>query len=620
MGVVSKFFNQDYAMKIVLTGIILLTSTLSVIGQVDNEALTKIKTEADRNSQVMKIVSYLSDVYGPRLMGTPNYYNSILWTEEELKKWGIEKIEQQSFDKGHRGWEVVNFKVELVEPTYSSMTVYPLAYTASTKGEVIGEVIYLPNLDTLYGLFGQLKNKIILLGSFYEPVDNVFRPFSQRLTSDILESAENNPDPNDLIVGYHSRRSTKAVFTFQNSLRKQKEKFFTFCKEQEVLAIVEPSDFPYGILHADGNRGVPSYMRTTDIKPIASFVMANEHFGRLVRLIELGFIPKLKVRLETKFYNEPKYNVNLIADIEGSDPLLKNELVIIGAHLDSWHAGTGAVDNASGCATMLEALRLIKSSGLKPKRTIRLALWGGEEQIFAGSASYVEKNVGDLMNAEPKKEKTKISAYFNLDNGAGKIRGIYLMGNEKVKPIFKEYLKAFENDNTLTIQNANQTDHELFDFQNIPAFQFIQDPLDYISAVHHTNMDTYEYVPAADQKFNSVYVAYLAYEVAQRAELLPRKTFNSPMPSMKGNATFQLKGFSESKEVNLVGDFNNWNMFGTPLTKVKNGWECKIDLPKGKYVYKYIIDGDWTADPSTPTEKLIRDGKGHAGLTEKIVQ
>ncbi|MDX2249821.1 MAG: M20/M25/M40 family metallo-hydrolase [Bacteroidia bacterium] len=607
-------------MKIVVIGMVLLTSTLSVSGQVDNDALTKIMAESDKNSQVMKIVSYLSDVYGPRLMGTPNYYNSIVWTEQELQKWGIEKVEQQSFDKGHRGWEVLNFKMELTEPTYSPMTVYPLAYTASTKGEVIGEVLYLPTLDTLYMLSGQLKNKIILLGSFYEPVRNVSRPFSQKLTPEILKSAEDNPDPNDLIVGYHSRRSTKAVFAFQNSLRKQNEKFFNFCKEQEVLAIIEPSDYPYGILHADGNRAVPSYMRATDITPIASFVMANEHFGRLVRMIDLGVKPKLKVSLETKFYTEPKYNVNLIADIEGADPLLKNELVIIGAHLDSWHAGTGAVDNASGCATMLEAIRLIKASGLKPKRTIRVALWGGEEQIFAGSAAYIEQNVGDLMNAEPKKEKARISAYFNLDNGAGKIRGIYLMSNEKVKPIFQEYLKPFDNNNTLTIQNANQTDHELFDFQNIPAFQFIQDPLDYMSAVHHTNMDVYEYVPAADQKFNSVYVAYLAYQIAQRDELLPRKTFNSPIPSMKGNTTFHVKGFSDAQEVNLVGDFNNWNMFGTPMTKTKDGWECKIDLPKGIYLYKYIVDGAWTADPSTPTENLKRDGKGHAGLNEKIVE
>ncbi len=194
------------------------------------------------------------------------------------------------------------------------------------------------------------------------------------------------------------------------------------------------------------------------------------------------------------------------------------------------------------------------------------------------------------------------------------------MGNDKVKPVFEEYLEPFTNNNTLTIQNANQTDHELFDFQNIPAFQFIQDPLDYISAIHHTNMDLYEYVPIEDQKFNAVYVAYLAYAIAQYKELLPRKTFNSPVPSTKGNTLFMLKGFHDAKEVNLVGNFNNWNMFGTLLVKTKNVWECRIDLPKGKYVYKFIVDGSWTADPSTPAEKLTKDGKGHGGLTEKIVK
>jgi carboxypeptidase Q len=603
-----------------MTLLILLVSTLHVWGQSDSVALAKLKTESDDNSQVMKLLSYLSDVYGPRLMGTPNYHKAVEWSETQLKSWGISKTQQQSFDKGQRGWEVVKFSMELVDPTYSAITAYPLAYTSSTNGEVTGEVIFLPDLETLYTMSGQLKGKVILLGSFYEPVENVSQPFSQTLTPDKLKRAENNPDPNDLMIGFHVRRSSKAMFGLQLAMRKQKEKFFNFCKAQEVLAIIEPSDFPYGILHADGSRGVPSYTLSTDIRPTASFVMANEHFGRLVRLIDLGFKPKLKVRLETKFYSEPKYNVNLIADIEGSDPVLKNELVIIGAHLDSWHAGTGAIDNATGCAVMLEALRLIQSSGLKPKRTIRLALWGGEEQIFAGSASYVENNVGNLMTAEPKKEKAKISGYLNLDNGAGKIRGLYLMGNDKVRPVFEEFLKPFEKNNTLTIQNANQTDHELFDFQNIPAFQFIQDPLDYLTAVHHTNMDVYEYAPESNQRFNAVYVAYLAYQIAQRTEMLPRKTFNSPVPSMKGNVSFKMKGYYDAKEVFLVGDFNNWNMFGTPLLKTKNGWECKIDLPKGKYLYKYIVDGNWVVDPSTPTDKMKQDGKGHGGLTEKVVQ
>ena len=590
------------------------------LGQKSEEVLTRIRQESDTHSEVMKSVSHLADVFGARLMGTPSYYQAALWAQMQLKTWGIEKTELQSFDKNHRGWEVTSFQMEMVEPTYSHIIAYPLAYTAATQGAVTGEVIYLPRTDSIYSMAGRLKNKILLLGNFYQPVSNVSQPFSQRLSTEQLEKAANNPDPNDVLIGYHSRRSTNQAIQRQNLRRQQLEKFFRFCQDQGILAIIEPSDFPYGILHADGNRAVPSYMRTNDIRPVASFVMANEHFGRLTRLLALGFKPQIKVNLSVKFYNEPKYNVNLIADIKGTDLALQDEIVMIGAHLVSWHAGTGAADNAAGCATMMEALRLIKALDLKPKRTIRLALWGGEEQIFAGSAAYVEQNVGDLINAKPQKEKTKISAYFNLDNGAGKIRGIYLMGNDMVKPVFAEYLKPFAGHNTLTLQYANQTDHELFDYQNIPAFQFIQDPLDYITAVHHTNVDLYEYVPEKDQKFNAEMIAYLAYQVAQREELLPRKKFNAPVPSLKGNTTFKLNGFLDAKQVSVVGDFNNWNMFGTPLSKTPNGWQCKIDLPKGKYVYKYIVDGHWTENPSTPPDKLVKDGKGHGGLTELLVK
>jgi len=368
---------------------------------------------------------------------------------------------------------------------------------------------------------------------YYHPMSNVFQPFAQKLSPTLLQQAAENPDPNDLLIGYHSRRSTPQAFQFQNLLRKRREQFFNFCRQEKVLALLEPSDFPYGILHADGNRAIPSYMSRGDIQPIASFVIANEHFGRLLRLIQLGIKPKIELELQAQFYEEPKYNVNVIAEIEGSDPQLKGELVIIGAHLDSWHAGTGATDNAAGCAVMMEAMRLLKATGLKPKRSIRLALWGGEEQIFADSAAYVEQNVGDLNTAKAQKEQARISAYFNLDNGAGKIRGIYLV-----------------------------------------------------------------------------------YQVAQRAELLPRKIFNSPIPSLVGNAHFQVKGFLQAQQVSLVSDFNNWNMFGTPLAKTADGWECRLELLPGKYLYKFIVDGDWTADPSTPSDKLVRDGKGHAGLTE----
>lgn len=600
--------------------ILFLLLSCKLIAQNKTDVLNSITVQAEQHSQVMQTVSYLSDVYGPRLMGTPNYYHALLWAEKQLHTWGITQTQQHSFDQGHKGWDVLSYSLEMSYPSYSKLLAYPLAYTASTNGVVEGDILYLSHADSVYAHAGALQGKILLIGDNYRPVTNAFEPMARRYSAEELQKAQNNPDPNDLIVGYHSRRSVNQVIERQQERRKQKEKFFQFCRAQGIIALLEPSDLRYGLLHADGNGLVPSYMRAGDITPIASFVVANEHFGRLVRLLELGYKPKLKVNLSVKYYQEPSYNVNLLATIPGTDPQLQEESVIIGAHLDSWHAGTGAVDNASGCAVMMEAMRILQTLEIKPKRTIILALWGGEEQIFAGSLAYVEQKLGNIRSGQVKKGHNNVSAYLNLDNGAGRIRGLYLMGNPDVKPILEKYFEPFPTDNILTIQNANQTDHELFDVLNIPAFQFIQDPLDYIPAIHHSNMDVYEYAPEKDLKHNAKLVAYLVYGLAQQEELLPRKKFNSPVASLKGNTIFTLKGFLDAKQVSLAGDFNNWNMFGTPLAKTKDGWQSRINLPKGKYLYKFIIDGSWTADPTTAKDKLVGDGRGHQGLTEIIVK
>ena len=268
----------------------------------------------------------------------------------------------------------------------------------------------------------------------------------------------------------------------------------------------------------------------------------------------------------------------------------------------------------------MESIRILKQLNTKPRRTIRLVLWGGEEHIFAGSEFYIDSRIGDMNTGEPKSEKPKISAYLNLDNGAGKIRGIYLMGNQDIEPYFAQYLQPFPTSNNLTIQNANQTDHWLFDYHNIPAFQFIQDPLDYITAIHHTSADLYEYVPAEDQEYNADLVAYLALQIANEKYLLPRKPYNFIKPSKEGNITFYLNGFKDAKEVSVVGNFNNWDMFNLPMYKTENGWEMKLNLPKGKYFYKFIVDGYWTSNPKTPESELTKDGKGHGGLTVLYVE
>ncbi len=608
-----------FYLRLRLSFLAIVSPMFSAVGQSNQDVLTKLQGVSEASSKVMNSISILSDVYGPRFLGTPNYYNAVTWAENELKSWGINEVYTASFDNRYKGWTAERFSVDMIYPSTASLQVYPMAFTTSTKGVQEGEVIAIKKFSDVYALKGKMQDKIILLEGYYRPNASIYGPMTKTFGEAILDKARANPDPNDLIIGYHSRRSILDVFDFRSRTKEARTQFFKFCKSEGVLAIIEPSNSPYGIIHADGNTSVPSFHRENDIAPLPTFSMSNEHFGRLIRLMDLGYLPKLRIDLETTFYINPEYNINLVADIPGRDPILKDELVIIGAHLDSWHAGTGAVDNASNCGVVMEAMRLILNSNLKPKRTIRMVLWGGEEQVFSGSSHYVNTHVANLKTGEPRDQKDKISAYLNLDNGSGMIRGLYLMGNEKVKPYFAQYLAPFEESQALTIQYANQTDHEIFDFVNVPGFQFIQDPLDYISFIHHTNMDVFEYVSKDAVVYNSVLLAYLAYQIAQEKQLLPRNTYSFQTPSMEGNTTFELDGFTDAKKVFLVGNFNQWNMISTPLLKTEKGWMTKIELPKGKYVYKFIVDGYWTNDPKTPKNELVRDGLGHGGLTVKHV-
>jgi Zn-dependent M28 family amino/carboxypeptidase len=255
-----------------------------------------------------------------------------------------------------------------------------------------------------------------------------------------------------------------------------------------------------------------------------AFVITREQYGRIVRLTDRNIPVKLELSLQTRFYDD-KTGSNVVGEITGTDPKLKDEVVLLGGHFDSWHSGTGATDNGAGCAAMLEALRILKAIGVKPRRTIRVALWDGEEQSYYGSTGYVKKHYGDPNTGVLKPDSEKLAAYYNLDNGTGRIRGVFLQGNEAVRPIFAEYLKPFNylGANTLTILNTGGTDHMVFDALNLPGFQFIQDPIDYESRTHHTNIDVLEAVNEEDLKVNAVIIAAFAYQTAMRDEKLPRK-------------------------------------------------------------------------------------------------
>ncbi|HZG23285.1 MAG TPA: hypothetical protein VEZ17_01835, partial [Chitinophagaceae bacterium] len=287
--------------------------------------MAKIKIASETNSSISQTITNLADINGPRLLGTLNYFKAANWAKKELKDFGADTSYFESFDKKYRGWSVKSFNMEMTTPNYMHIAAYPLAYTKSTNGVVEGKVIFISNADSLKFLAGKLKGKIVLLGDDFRSFNSLQEIRSGRLSKELLQQAHDNPDPNDLLIGYHGRRHTNQAILNQERRRAKLKAFFEFCEKEGVLALVEPSDYPYGILHADGNHNVPSYRKMNEIKPTASFVIANEHFGRLVRLLRNGITPTIQLHLKTEYNYNPEYNVNVIAEIKGAGSKVSDE-------------------------------------------------------------------------------------------------------------------------------------------------------------------------------------------------------------------------------------------------------------------------------------------------------
>ncbi|SDE91330.1 Zn-dependent amino-or carboxypeptidase, M28 family [Pricia antarctica] len=499
----------------------------SAIGQTKSQALSKINTEGFQKSQVMRLISDLSDVYGPRLTGTDQYYTAAEWAKTTLENWGVDKVYFENYCEDCMGWEVKSFNVEMTEPAYMKIQAYPYAWTESSDGVQIGDLIWIESYTDLEKVktqwSGKLQGKTILVGSVPEQ-NMLFEVLSTRFTDDQIAEAEKSivPVPNNPLgpsAGDMDLIEDLEVI-FESFMRKD-DAFFSFLKTEGALSILGTTPFFPGIVHPSGSYN----FRESHEKSVPYFAISPESFGKLKRLIDREINPKIKFHLDSELYLKPENNVNIIAEITGSDSKLKDEVVMIGAHFDSWHPASGATDNGAGSAVMMEVMRIIKASGLKPKRTIRIALWGGEEQGYLGSMAYAENHYGKVHETSRKKEVEKISAYINMDNGAGQMRGLYLQGNEAVKPIFEEMLSPYEHldVNNLTIQNTNFTDHDVFDYYKIPGFQIIQDKLNYSTVTHHTNLDALEYVPERDMMINATVIAALVYQIAERESRLPRE-------------------------------------------------------------------------------------------------
>ncbi len=514
----------------VLTFLLVLIA-LPLVGQitsekVDLDAIYKIKDEGLNRSQVMTTLSYLTDVYGARLTGSPQIKAAGEWTKTKLNEWGLSQVNLETWGPFGRGWTNDKFYARVLSTSSFPVTAYPKAWTPGTNGMVTADVVaaVITNDQDFEKFRGQLRGKYVMIAAMRD-VPALFEAQGHRFTDDELVTLSNQqiqtgqrggpPGPN----GPAPQLNPQAIQRFN-------ERRLKFFLDEGVVATLEPGAGSGGtvFVQAGGSRNP----KDAPVPP--QVVLAVEHYGRIWRLLDKKIPVRLEMEIQNTFYDNDQNSFNVVGDIPGTDKA--DELVMLGGHFDSWHTGTGATDNAAGSAVMLEAVRILKATGLKMRRTVRIGLWTGEEEGILGSRAYVTEHFADRRDMKLKPAHEKFSGYFNVDNGTGAIRGVYLQGNEAVAPIFQAWMQPFRNlgMTTLSIRNTGGTDHLSFDAVGLPGFQFIQDPIEYNSRTHHSNMDVYERIQAADMMKNAVIVASFVYQAANREERLPRKPLPKPQP------------------------------------------------------------------------------------------
>jgi hypothetical protein len=564
----------------------------------------KIKEEGLKRSQVMTTLSYLSDVIGPRLTGSPNMKRANEWTRDKLTAWGTTNAHLEAWGPFGKGWSLKRFSAQVIEPQCIPLIGFPKAWSPGTDGTLAAPVVYFDaKTEAEFAKYkGKLKGAIVLASPIRE-VAARFEPLARRLTDSELLALADAAEPN--ARGF--RRQAQAgppggapnaapgnnapaavpgrMGRFSPEMRAQMEltrKKIMFLVDEGAAMLVESSTqgdggtffvqsatIPGAPLPGMGAGGggqgqgqgpPPKRVYDKDAPKIPpQIVLSKEHYNRLVRMAEAGEHLKMVVDLSVQFHDDDLMSYNTVAEIPGTD--LKDEIVMLGGHMDSWHSGTGATDNAAGCSVAMEAMRILKALDLKPRRTIRIALWSGEEEGLLGSRAFVKEHFGkspanmfggpaagapaarngnganattkDSSEESVKPEFHKFSAYFNLDNGTGKIRGVYMQGNEAVRPIFRKWLQPFREmgASTLTISNTGGTDHQSFDGIGLPGFQFIQDEVEYDTRTHHSNQDVFDRIQADDMKQASVIMAAFVYNTAMMDQKLPRK----PEPTTPGS-------------------------------------------------------------------------------------
>ena len=576
----------------------------------DTEVMSKIKEEGNDRSKIMETISYLTDVHGPRLTGSPITKRAGEWTTAKLTEWGLQNAHLEPWGPFGTGWTLEGFTANMTEPTYSSLIAYPKAWSPSTPQKIIGEPIYLKadKLEDLDKYRGKLNKAIVLISPPREVKAWFEAPGTRKTDQQLLDLANADANarrrrggfpgapggfpgapggpgapgatpgaqpsgapgtpPADAAAGGPNANPEirRMMEQTRSSMQLQADKW-QMAYDEGAAVVIEAGRGDGGTVfvqsvtmprRSDANRAQDNPMSrgprpwaAEESSILPQVVMSAEHYNRLVRMVEKEAHPKVEIDIASKFHKGDDSSFNVIAEIPGTD--LKDEIVMLGAHFDSWHSATGATDNAVGCGVAMEAVRILKAIDAKPRRTIRVALWTGEEQGLLGSRAYVTDHFGTATGGgggfgggfgggrggeggegerrrprakyELKPEHEKLSCYFNLDNGTGKIRGIHLQGNEALRPMFRQWFAQFNDMGASTITHANTggTDHLSFDSIGLPGFQFIQDEIEYDTRTHHSSMDVYERIQPDDVKQASIIMASFVYQAAVRDEKLTRK-------------------------------------------------------------------------------------------------
>jgi hypothetical protein len=497
---------------------------------VDPAIVQKIREEGLNHSKVMETAFYLTDVSGPRLSGSPGLKRAQNWAVNQLKTWGLANAKLESWGKFGKGWEVQKNYAAITVPYYHAIIAIPKAWTPGTNGPVKGDVVVIKadSASELDQYKGKLQGKVVIFD--VKPlVERSFKSDAARYTDE--ELAEMGNATAKPAEGRRGGDANSPQFAAMRKLRAFQTTARAFLYDEKVALILSQARGTDGTVFTTNGA---SYADTA--KAVApELETSSEDYQRILRLAKAGQKVEMEADIKTQFLTDDLQGYDVVAEIPGTDKKLKEQVVMIGGHLDSWHAATGATDNAAGSAVMMEAVRILKAINFKPKRTIRIALWSSEEQGLYGSRGYVLNHFGDPKTMQLKPEQAKLSAYYNLDNGTGKIRGIYLQGNEAVRAIFKSWLEPFKDlgATTITINNTGGTDHLSYDAVGIPGFQFIQDAVDYGTRTHHSNQDTYDRLVEDDLKQAATIIASFVYNTSERAEMIPRKELPQPQPATR---------------------------------------------------------------------------------------